>query len=174
MAIRKEDARTDPIRPEDTMFHFHADQQKLKCFHGNGMMQWWVTAKGIGSRMDFGVNGNTPPGLYELEQPQPISPRDEKAPALGLWFVPLKPFISHDCVKFGRKDIGIHGGGSDLPQPLAPRQGWESTLGCIRVQNQDLLRVTTAVANALGKGHHAWLMVSWIEFVAGRQQIRSY
>lgn len=31
----------------------------------------------------------------------------------------------------------IHGGGSDRPHPLAPRQGWYPTLGCLRMQNED-------------------------------------
>ncbi len=174
MAIRSTDARTDPIRPEDTMFHFHADNESLKCYYGNGVLQWCVKARGVGSHRDFRVNGNTPPGLYELDRPQSISPRDEKAFALGAWFVPLKVFVSHDSVRYGRKDIGIHGGGSDLPQPLAPHQGWEATHGCIRVQNVDLPRVASSVSNALDNGNHAWLLVSWIEYVGGRQQVRSY
>jgi hypothetical protein len=32
----------------------------------------------------------------------------------------------------------IHGGGSDLDDPLAPRQGWEKTKGCTRGQNEDV------------------------------------
>jgi RHS repeat-associated protein len=32
----------------------------------------------------------------------------------------------------------LHGGGSDLDDPLAPRQGWESTHGCTRLQNEDI------------------------------------
>jgi len=31
----------------------------------------------------------------------------------------------------------IHGGGSGLDDPKAPRQGWYPTLGCIRMQNED-------------------------------------
>ena len=31
----------------------------------------------------------------------------------------------------------IHGGGSDLDDPYAPRQGWEGTYGCLRMQNED-------------------------------------
>ena len=32
----------------------------------------------------------------------------------------------------------LHGGGSDLPNPLAPRQGWYPTHGCTRMQNEDI------------------------------------
>ena len=31
----------------------------------------------------------------------------------------------------------IHGGGSGLDDPKAPRQGWYPTLGCLRMQNED-------------------------------------
>ena len=31
----------------------------------------------------------------------------------------------------------IHGGGSGLPFPYAPRQGWLPTYGCLRMQNED-------------------------------------
>jgi RHS repeat-associated protein len=32
----------------------------------------------------------------------------------------------------------LHGGGTGLPDPLAPRQGWKPTLGCTRMQNEDI------------------------------------
>lgn len=32
----------------------------------------------------------------------------------------------------------IHGGGSSLDKPFAPRQGWRPTYGCIRMQNEDV------------------------------------
>lgn len=31
----------------------------------------------------------------------------------------------------------IHGGGSSLPEPYAPYQGWLCTYGCLRMQNAD-------------------------------------
>jgi len=31
----------------------------------------------------------------------------------------------------------IHGGGSNLPSPFAPYQGWLGTYGCLRMQNAD-------------------------------------
>ena len=46
----------------------------------------------------------------------------------------------------------IHGGGSDLPDPLAPRQGWEKTYGCCRMQNEDgeeLSRMIIAAGNGV-------------------------
>jgi RHS repeat-associated protein len=32
----------------------------------------------------------------------------------------------------------VHGGGSGLPDPYAPRQGWRKTRGCTRAQNEDI------------------------------------
>lgn len=35
------------------------------------------------------------------------------------------------------RERDIHGGGSGLPDPLAPYQGWVPTYGCLRMQNRD-------------------------------------
>lgn len=46
----------------------------------------------------------------------------------------------------------IHGGGSSLPEPYAPRQGWLCTYGCLRMQNEDgeeLSRLIIAAGNAV-------------------------
>jgi len=39
----------------------------------------------------------------------------------------------------------IHGGGSGLVNPYAPRQGWEATRGCTRGQNEDVQRLGDAI-----------------------------
>jgi hypothetical protein len=38
----------------------------------------------------------------------------------------------------GRSGLLIHGGGKDLPNPLADYQGWQCTHGCVRMQNAHL------------------------------------
>lgn len=46
----------------------------------------------------------------------------------------------------------IHGGGSGLDDPKAPRQGWCPTLGCLRMQNEDgeaLSRLIIDAGNAV-------------------------
>lgn len=46
----------------------------------------------------------------------------------------------------------VHGGGSGLDEPKAPRQGWYPTLGCIRMQNSDgeaLSRLIIDAGNAV-------------------------
>jgi hypothetical protein len=39
----------------------------------------------------------------------------------------------------------IHGGGSGLPDPMAPRQGWVPTYGCARGQNEDVINLGQAI-----------------------------
>ncbi len=159
-------AGADPRRKGDVTLVFNATQQRLKCFHSDGMLQWSVDARGAGSQDDFRENGDTPPGIYALSTPEAIKPNEAEAKALGRWFIPMSATISRHYFLNKRKNIGIHGGGSDLRSPLAPRQGWETTKGCIRVQNTDLERVASTVSNTLAKGHGAWVHVMWFEFDA--------
>lgn len=42
----------------------------------------------------------------------------------------------------------IHGGGSDLPDPFAPRQGWEKTYGCLRAANEDGEAISRMILDA--------------------------
>lgn len=42
----------------------------------------------------------------------------------------------------------IHGGGSGLDDPKAPRQGWYPTLGCIRCQNEDGEKLSRLIIDA--------------------------
>lgn len=174
MAIRSTDARTDAIRSGDHIFSFNATEQKLKYFLSSGMMQWAVAARGKGSTDGYGTNGDTPPGLYKLSEPAWISERDREANGLGRWFIPMLPAISNIYVENMRSNLGIHGGGTDLPNPLASRQGWETTLGCIRVQNEDLSRVAYAVQRALQSGSTAWLHVGWEVVVDGKKIVKMY
>ncbi|GAB6460163.1 RHS repeat-associated core domain-containing protein [Lysobacter enzymogenes] len=39
----------------------------------------------------------------------------------------------------------LHGGGSGLPDPLAPRQGWRPAVGCTRLQNEDVQELVNRV-----------------------------
>ena len=42
----------------------------------------------------------------------------------------------------------VHGGGSGLDDPKAPRQGWYPTLGCLRMQNEDGQELSRLIINA--------------------------
>ena len=39
----------------------------------------------------------------------------------------------------------LHGGGTGLKDPLAPRQGWKPTMGCTRMQNEDIQELVDLV-----------------------------
>lgn len=41
----------------------------------------------------------------------------------------------------------IHGGGTGLPDPYAPRQGWKPTQGCTRAQNEDVETLCDLIDN---------------------------
>lgn len=68
--------------------------------------------------------GRCPRGTFAVGTPVRMD-----SPAFGDWFTPV--------TVPGRPGIGIHGGGSDLPDPMAAEQGWEETHGCLRLQNAD-------------------------------------
>lgn len=40
----------------------------------------------------------------------------------------------------------IHGGGSGLKDPMAPRQGWHPTMGCTRGQNEDVIHLGNEIS----------------------------
>jgi hypothetical protein len=47
----------------------------------------------------------------------------------------------------GRSGIGLHGGGSSLPDPYTPYQKLVPTLGCLRMHNYDLLHTILPLYN---------------------------
>lgn len=130
------------LKPGDAHVIFSGQSRKLKFFiFGSG------DPKHVFDCHDVGVNDGSiaagldvyghlckcPPGVgYILGAPD-----DEKEAAYGFHFTPIIDDASGDMTKHGRAGIGIHGGGSDLPDPFAPRQGWEWTFGCLRLQNED-------------------------------------
>lgn len=65
-----------------------------------------------------------PVGSYTANAEQPPT---DYGPAYGTFYI-----NTTDC-----RSRVIHGGGSSLPDPYAPRQGWLCTYGCLRMQNED-------------------------------------
>lgn len=112
----------------------------------------------------YGHNHKCPPGEYTLGSPIPSqTPPDpvQDAP-YGFWFTALWDTPeSQAMARHGRAGIGIHGGGSDLPDPFAARQGWEWTHGCLRLQNEDNEAFTQSLRYILGHGGDARLTVYW-------------
>jgi hypothetical protein len=86
-------------------------------------------------------NGPLAPGTYTLGAPEYNDPGEtEDLQSMGPYFIPVLNTP-------GREAIGIHGGGSAAPHPLAAEQGWYVTLGCIRLQNIELYHVVLNVTS---------------------------
>jgi hypothetical protein len=144
---------------KDLHFLFNAAFRQLRCHGGAGEFHWSIEARGEGSFADQKrKNGNTPFGRYWCGTPLAISPGEVDSPSYGLWFIPLAPEAG---VAPGRTGFGIHGGGKDLQSPLAALQGWETTYGCIRVQNAELSRIVKAINFTSTYGGAALLTVDW-------------
>ena len=65
-----------------------------------------------------------PAGLYQVFADEPTA---EDYDEFGTFYITTGDPRGRD----------IHGGGSGLDDPKAPRQGWYPTLGCLRMQNED-------------------------------------
>src|SRR5690606_41210866 len=66
----------------------------------------------------------TPPGLWLITAAEDIPANDRQAAAFGPVYLYLQP-VAGEAVAVDRPGIGWHGGGSGLPAPRAPRQGWQ-------------------------------------------------
>lgn len=96
----------------------------------------------------YGTKCKCPPGTgYIVGTPMPCATRNSNGTvtkhndddaAYGCFFIPLTDSTQDSFSGHGRSGIGIHGGGSDLPDSFALEQGWEYTYGCLRLQNKDL------------------------------------
>lgn len=114
---------------------------------GEPAPRWVIPARGYGANGPgwWMVGGDTPPGRYRLGDITAIPADDRQASAFGPYFIDLIELEGQES-RFGRAGIGIHGGGSGLPEAWAARrQGWKVTHGCVRVQNEDLMRVVNSV-----------------------------
>ena len=103
----------------------------------------------------FGHFEPCPPGIgYGIRPPTPTN-----EVATGAFFFELLDDPAGDFLKHGRAAIGIHGGGTGLENPFAPRQGWIPTEGCIRLQNEDVAHLAQLVTQAIASNGHATLDV---------------
>ena len=83
----------------------------------------------IAGKNDEGLpRDSLPDGNYTVSAEEPgQSAADANGPAYGTFYIRTGDARGRD----------IHGGGSGLPDPFAPRQGWVPTHGCLRMQNID-------------------------------------
>lgn len=121
--------------PTRRMKFFIRDGDRVEERHAGGIECHDVGIRDGVSADPYGHQCKCPPGLFYIGAPQHLSPPE--AP-YGHVFTPLydNP-TSNAFAAHGRDGIGVHGGGSDLPDPFAPSQGWEWTFGCLRLQNID-------------------------------------
>lgn len=115
---------------------------KMTAFRKDGVRLWQINClcRGVGGR-DWRRNGaDTPPGVYKIGQVYNDRATDQLTPAYG-WMSFDMISLERGELNIGRAGIMIHGGGTGLPNPQAPRQALLPTLGCIRVHNEDCLRI---------------------------------
>lgn len=120
---------------------FNAPARHLKGFDHDGKLVFECEARNDTVSEGYGHYGHCPPGTYGLGAPMRLDPPEVP---YGGWYVPVND-IHGLWERYGREGIGVHGGGSGLPEPFAERQGWQITEGCVRLQNEDLARFVTLV-----------------------------
>ena len=163
---------------------FNGPERTLKFFSkdkGVAELKHIVECHDVGIRegMDpdpYGRECNCPPGMYFVGEPQACAIREpdgsvttmhDDDEGFGCFFTPLADDPpSNAFLRHGRAGIGIHGGGSALPHPFAPRQGWAATLGCLRLQNIDNEQILVPYVHFIRKysgdpDHAITLTVFW-------------
>lgn len=143
------------MRPGDLHFVVSKDSQFLKLFDSTGKKTWGCEARCWGQHGDWqSTNGDTPPGLYEVGVIYDTTGQR----AYGRWCVDLIDLQNQETGN-GRAGISLHGGGSGLPSPFAPKQGWVNTHGCIRVQNAELEQIVSMLKRCESSGRKAYITV---------------
>ena len=129
------------LKPGDLHLILDAGQRSSKLFKPNVTLIFGCEARNRTVNEGEGHWGHCPPGEYCLG-----APRAKNTVPFGPYFVPIVDFGNfHTMRDFGREGIGLHGGGSGLPDPFAPRQGWQITEGCWRYQNEDISHLVVLV-----------------------------
>lgn len=145
------------LGPNDLHITFDADSKLLKVWKPNGTLLWQTEARNRtvadGQLYHY---GNCPPGEFLLG-----APVGKNTAPFGPFFIPVLDYAGHHAMlDFQRSGIGIHGGGSGLPVPLADYQGWCPTHGCIRCQNAPLRHLVALVKASQVKGGRVFFTVT--------------
>jgi hypothetical protein len=146
------------LEPHDLHLDFEAGAGRLAVWNASHQPVMHCEARNRTTNDgQFGHWGNIPSGLYLLG-----TPVAKNTAPFGPFFIPvLDCGTVHVLAEHGRAGIGIHGGGSGLPDPLADRQSppWVPTLGCIRMINRDLVEIVNLIKACQAKGGKAYLTV---------------
>lgn len=143
-------------------FHAVVGNGYMGVYNRGGQLLWRCEARtaGVeGPSVDV-VGGDTPPGLYRAGAVIWTQPTETQRVwrAYGYVFVDLEEQENQEASR-GRAGVGVHGGGSILGNPLADRQGWAATYGCVRLQNEDARRFGHLVEDSQKVGHNVWVTV---------------
>lgn len=143
------------LKPHDTHWIFDRTARSVKGFDATGKLIFQAEAR------NRTVNdaappshrfGPCPPGDYVFGVPVHM-----ETPPFGPWFIPIDgPAMAAN----GRSGIGWHSGGSGLPDPFAPQQGWRPTHGCWRSQNEDLIKGVQLVLGCQDRGGTCYVSVA--------------
>jgi L,D-transpeptidase catalytic domain len=115
-------------------------ESEMSIYDSSGKLVHRLPCLAKGQTANYRIpKGDTPPGLYRCGQ---ITQTRKGEPwhiwrSFGEYFIDMVGLEQNE-EKFNRAGCGIHGGGSGLPDPLAPYQELVPTHGCIRVRNKDL------------------------------------
>lgn len=133
----------------------NGDAKSLVAYDVNGKPKLQGEAHCYGQHADWTrTNGDTPPGVYEVGE---IFDTPGEA-AYGWYCIDLIDLEGQES-KYRRAGISIHGGGTNLPNPFAPRQGWLATHGCVRVQNFFLEMIVKLIKSTRALGGRVFVQV---------------
>lgn len=168
------------MKQGDAHLIFNGPTRHLKFFmYGEAQPRHVLEAHDVGVNDDrltagedvYGHWCKCPPGvMYVLGRPQQQAVRladgsvnklEPDAAGYGFWFTPVNDDPNSDMKLHGRSGIGLHGGGSDVPDPFADEQGWEDTFGCIRLQNEDNATLVDSIQYVQANGGAVFLDVVW-------------
>lgn len=141
--------------PLDLHIIVNGASQSLMTYQRDGQGIFRCPARCYGQHNNWRQpNGDTPPGLYRVGQ---LYDTQGEA-AYGQWCLDLEDLQGQETDN-GRAGISLHGGGSGLADPFAPYQGWQSTHGCIRLQNADLAKLVELIQRTKHQGGTVYLTV---------------
>lgn len=144
------------LGPNDLHLCFDEPAESMTVWTGDHQKIFQCEARNRTVNEGEGHWGHCPPGEFLLGSPIP-----KREVAFGAWFIPVLDYADHHAMRdFQREGVGIHGGGTGLPDPYAPKQGWQITEGCIRCQNRDLATLVIMVHARQQLGGKAYLTVS--------------
>jgi lipoprotein-anchoring transpeptidase ErfK/SrfK len=123
--------------------------ETARAYDVEGRLLWQIPAlaRGQGRENQYrDTSTDTPPGVYRIakkvyrdyeQDPSPTYSTDRCS--YGWYSFDLEDLEMQER-RFGRAGIMVHGGGTACgwPGAWAPRQPLHSTLGCVRLHNQDL------------------------------------